>query len=176
MCDQIDEIFSQSRQSYGSPRVTKELKARAYEVSRPRVVRLMKAKSLIVRPKRKYVPATTESNHRYRICPNLLDRNFKVGQINRAWVSDPTYLPSLEGWLYLTVIIDLGDRRVIGWAISGNMSTQNSSLPALRMATAFSIHADLNILCFEQLNIGLRSELYALIAIENFRLTMSKLA
>jgi putative transposase len=133
---EMKEIFKLSRQTYGSPRMHQELLSRGWKVSRPRVARLMQRAGLQVKPSRRYVPATTDSDHGLKVSPNLLDRNFEPGQINRAWVSDITYLPTLEGWLYLTTVIDLGDRKVIGWATSETMKTEDTTIPALKMAVA----------------------------------------
>ncbi len=132
----MKKVFRESKQSYGSPRMTSELRGQGLSVSRPRVARLMKEAGLKVKSKRRFVPATTDSNHGFYICDNLLDRDFKVGQINRAWVSDITYIHTLQGWIYLTTVMDLGDRRVIGWATSEDMSAKNTTVAALKMATA----------------------------------------
>ena len=77
---------------------------------------------------------TTNSRHSFRISPDLLKRDFSPGMISRAWVSDITYIRTDEGWLYLTVIIDLGDRKVIGWSLSRTMMAQDTVIPAWRMA------------------------------------------
>lgn len=132
----MKQIFAESRESYGSPRMTSELQANGFCASRPRVARLMQQAGLKVKPKKRFVPATTDSNHGFYICMNLLDREFEVGQINRAWVSDITYIHTLQGWVYLTTVMDLGDRRVIGWATSEDMSAKNTTVAALKMATA----------------------------------------
>jgi len=133
---EMKEIFKKSRQTYGSPRMHEELRRRGWKVSQARVARLMRQAGLKVKPQRRYLPSTTDSDHELAVSPNLLDRNFEPGQIRRAWVSDITYLPTLEGWLYLTTVIDLGDRKVIGWALSETMRTEDTTLPALRMAVA----------------------------------------
>ena len=133
---QIKTIFDQSKQSYGSPRIQAELADQGYYASRPRVARLMQQAGLKVKAKRRFIPSTTDSNHGFYLCPNLLDRAFEVGQINPAGVSDITYIHTLEGWLYLTTIMDLGDRRVIGWATSETMKVKQTTIMALRMATA----------------------------------------
>jgi putative transposase len=129
-------IFAQSKQSYGSPRMCAELCSRGWTVSRPRVARLMRKEGLKVKAKRRFVPATTDSNHGLYISPDLLKRSFEVGEINRAWVSDITYIHTLEGWLYLTTVMDLGDRRIIGWATSKTMEAKQTTVAALKMATA----------------------------------------
>ena len=63
-----------------------------------------------------------------------MDRNFSPGDISRAWVSDLTYIKTTQGWLYLTVIVDLADRKVIGWSLSETMKTVDTVIPAWKMA------------------------------------------
>lgn len=131
----IRAIYDQSRQTYGSPRVTKALHKQGLSVSRPRVARLMRAAQLksIVRPN--YVP-TTHSAHSYVPAPNLLNRDFRVNQPGKVWVSDITYIKVSSQWVYLTAILDLYDRRVIGWTMSSGMTASQTSLAALRIAMA----------------------------------------
>lgn len=88
---------------------------------------------------KKYRVNTTDSNHDYPIAKNLLDRNrpptrFIPGDIGRAWVSDLTYIKTTQGWLYLTVILDLADRKVIGWALSQTLKASDTVVPAWKMA------------------------------------------
>jgi len=80
--------------------------------------------------------ATTDSNHKFNIAPNLLDRNFTADQPNQKWAGDITYIWTREGWLYLAVILDLHSRRVIGWAVSNRMK-RDLAIRALKMAIAF---------------------------------------
>lgn len=134
LSEQIRGIHARSRQTYGSPRITAELNARNINVSRPRVARLMKEAGIRSNVTRKYRVCTTDSKHGFLIAPNLLDRDFKVGEIGKVWVSDITYIPTVQGWLYLTTVIDLGDRKVIGWALSTNMTAKDTSVAAWRMA------------------------------------------
>lgn len=86
------------------------------------------------RPKRRRV-STTTSNHSDPIAPNLLARQFDVNgvAVNRVWVSDLTYIPTREGWLYLATVLDLGSRRCVGWAMRDNLEVE-LALSALRMA------------------------------------------
>jgi putative transposase len=130
---EIRKVFDDSNGSYGSPRVTEKLNADGRRVSRPRVARLMRKAHLRSTTARKFVN-TTDSDHQHRIAPNLLDRDFKPGRIRRAWVSDITYIHTAQGWLYLTVVIDLGDRKVIGWALSRSMHAEVTVVAAYRMA------------------------------------------
>jgi putative transposase len=131
----IREVFEKSRSTYGSPRITAALRALGIRVSRPRVARLMQRAQIRSKLKRRFV-ATTDSAHGHRIAPNILRRRFEPGRLRRAWVSDITYIHTLQGWLYLTVIIDLGDRRVIGWALSSTMHASVTVVAAWRMALA----------------------------------------
>jgi len=130
---EISRIFIESRSTYGSPRIAEELKRRGYNVSRPRVARLMRKENIRSIVKKKYV-ITTNSKHIYKASPNLLNRRFKTIAPNEVWVSDITYIKTKQGWLYLTVIIDLYDRKIIGWALSLSMSTRSTTTPALKMA------------------------------------------
>ena len=129
----INEIFNDSFGSYGSPRIKVELEKLGYYVSRPRVARIMKANYLVARRHRKF-KFTTDSNHNYPIAPNILNQNFEVHRMNQVWVSDMTYIQTAEGWVYLTVIIDLFNRKVVGWAMSDNLSTKATIIPAWNMA------------------------------------------
>lgn len=98
--------------SYGRPRMTQELKEIGLTVGHRRVGRLMRNNGINVVRTRKY-KATTNSNHKFNIAPNLLDRNFHAPQTDQKWAGDITYIWTREGWLYLAVIIDLHSRRVV---------------------------------------------------------------
>lgn len=129
----IRDVFESSYRSYGSPRMKAEMDLLGHSASRPRIARIMRANGLrAIRPKRFRV--TTDSRHNYPIAPNILRRNFSVEHSGQVWVSDITYIRTYQGWLYLTVIIDLFDRKVVGWAMSNNLSAQATVIPAWRMA------------------------------------------
>ena len=81
-----------------------------------------------------YRASVADSNHNYPIAKNLLDRKFAPGAVAKAWVSDITYIRTTRGWLYLTVVVDLADRKVIGWALSETMKTCDTVIPAWKMA------------------------------------------
>ena len=130
---EIKRIFQDSSQSYGSPRMTEELRSLGHKVSRPRTARIMNAAGLQAKRKRKF-KTTTDSKHTYPIAPNLLKQNFGVSAPAKVWVSDITDIRTNKGWMYLTVIIDLFDRKVIDWAMSKGMSAEETSIPAWRMA------------------------------------------
>jgi len=119
--------------SYGSPRMAVELHARGIPCSAPRVARLMKAHG--IRAQRKeHCKVTTNSKHHEPIAPNLLHQDFTAEAPKRKWVSDLTYIWTLQGWLYLTIILDLFDRRIVGWALSERMHSQVTTVAALEDA------------------------------------------
>ena len=124
-----------SGNTYGAPRVQRELQAEGLPVSTKRVARLMQEDGLVARRPTARRISTTDSNHDHPIAPNLLARQFDVNGIavNRVWVSDITYIPTREGWLYLATVLDLGSRRCVGWAMRDSMEVE-LALSALRMA------------------------------------------
>ena len=128
----IRAIHAESKGEYGWPRVWKELLARGIRVGKERVQKLMQLHGIKARAKRKY-KATTDSGHSLPIAPDLLKRDFTPGAPDRAWSSDITYIATDEGWLYLTVVIDLFSRQVVGWSMKPHMTT-DLVLDALRMA------------------------------------------
>ena len=130
---EIRRIHEFSKASYGSPRITKELRSRGFKVSRPRVARLMKRHNIRAVHAKKFV-VTTDSKHNYPVVENKLDRNFTADHQGQIWVSDITYIGTGQGWLYLTSVIDLFDRKVVGWALSSDMKATNTSMAAFKMA------------------------------------------
>jgi transposase InsO family protein len=130
----IMDIFEESKDSYGSIRMTRELKARGREAGKNRVANMMRAAGLRARKPRKF-KVTTDSKHNYPVAPNILDREFYATKPGEVWVSDVTYVRTKNGWLYLTVIIDLYDRKVIGWSMSKGLSAGETVIPAWIMAT-----------------------------------------
>jgi len=131
--NQIRQVHLESRKTYGSPRITAELRSRDIFVSRPRVARLMKKTNIRSKTVKKF-RVTTDSKHQHQTMSNVLNRAFKVDRIGKVWVSDITYIPTVQGWLYLTIVLDLADRRVVGWAISDSLKTNATVIPAWRMA------------------------------------------
>jgi transposase InsO family protein len=121
LVENIREIQKRHRRRYGSPRVYKELASKGIKVGRKRVARLMRQNGLSCLPRVRF-QATTDSAHHEPVAENILDRKFDVAQPNTVWVSDITYLPTSEGWLYLCVIIDLFDRMVVGWSMRTDMT------------------------------------------------------
>lgn len=132
LTQEINDVFKESRKTYGSPRVHAELVERKIDVGRKRVARLMAQEGLFARRKPKF-RKTTDSDHHNPIAPNVLKRNFETDAPDRAWVADITYIWTLQGWMYLAVIIDLFSRRVVGWSMADHMRTE-LVLDALRAA------------------------------------------
>ena len=130
----VREIYHKSKQRYGSPKITMALRARGYLISRPRVARLMKANKLKSIVHKKYQVKTTDSNHGYPVKADLVERNFHATTPSQIWVSDITYIPTQQGWLYVTVIMDLYDRKIIGWSLSTNMTAKDTVCRAWQMA------------------------------------------
>ncbi len=134
MLAHIKEQSRLSLNSYGRPRMTEELKELGLEVGHRRVGRLMRQNNISVIRTRKY-KVTTDSNHKFNIAPNLLNRDFFAEKLNQKWVVDISYIWTREGWLYLAVVLDLYSRRVIGWAVSNRMK-RDLAIRALNMAIA----------------------------------------
>lgn len=139
----IDEVLMahvriahhESGDTYGAPRVHRELLAEGLPVSTKRVARLMREDGLVARPRKRRPISTTDSTHAEPIAPNLLARQFDVNgvAVNRVWLADITYIPTREGWLYLATVLDLASRRCVGWAMRDTMEVE-LALSALRMA------------------------------------------
>ncbi len=128
----IQSIFDESRETYGSPRIHDELRDRGVRCGRKRVAKLMKEEQLEPKKARRY-RVTTVSSETHEKAPNILNRQFQVDAPDTAWVGDITYLWTPEGWLYLAVLLDLYSRRVIGWALSTRI-TQDLAIAALERA------------------------------------------
>ena len=132
LMDKIEAVFEESDETYGSPRVYRALKAQGVAVSKNRVARLMRLRSLRPKQVRRF-RATTRRNETDRAAPNRLKRDFSADAPDQKWLADITYIPTLEGWLYLAAILDLFSRRIVGWAMSDRMTTE-LTLRALQMA------------------------------------------
>jgi putative transposase len=128
----ICKSFHESEGTYGSPRVHDDLLDWGYTISQKTVARMMNEMGLAATPKERYV-VTTDSNHNLNIYPNLVKRQFNVEVPNQIWVSDITYIWTLEGWVYLSSVMDLFSRKIVGWSLSSNMKKE-LSIQALNMA------------------------------------------
>jgi putative transposase len=129
----IQEIHEQSRQSYGSPRMVREVRKKGKRHGRNRIARLMQEEGLCGRQQGRYRMQTTESNHDEPIAPNRLTGAPRASACNQIRVADITYIETAEGWLYLAAILDLYSRKIVGWAMSERIDT-TVVLKALAMA------------------------------------------
>lgn len=121
MRQRMKELFKNSKNSLGSRTISKKLQEEGFKIGRFKARRLMKSMNLTVKSKKKF-KVTTDSKHKLPVAKNLLNRNFKPNAANKAWGSDITYIWTMEGWLYLAVVIDLYSRRVVGWCIDKRMT------------------------------------------------------
>lgn len=144
---EVEAIYCGTLQSYGSPRIHRELAARGVHVGKKRVERLLRERGLSARRPRRF-RSTTDSNHSQPIAPNLLARNFQAESPNQAWVGDITYLWTAQGWLYLAVLLDLFSRRVVGWSLSPSLeqsvalSPFDQAIEARRPSPGLIVHHD----------------------------------
>jgi len=129
----IKEIHKDNYKTYGSPRITEELNENGFTCSRPKVARLMRKNDIWAKTKKKF-KVTTNSDHSYPIAPNLLKQDFWTASANRIWVGDITYIRTWQGWLYLTVILDLFNRKVVGWSMSDRLTANTTTIPAFIQA------------------------------------------
>jgi transposase InsO family protein len=134
---ELEELLRKIHQEhpyYGSPRILAELRE-TYNltINRKRVSRLQKKYGLNAKTKRKFVK-TTDSTHDLAVCENILNRDFAASEPGEKWVSDITYLPTRDGWRYLTTVLDLFDRKIIGHAYSKTMESIDTTVKALEAA------------------------------------------
>ena len=128
----IEAVYNANYGTYGSPRIYRELKDQGVTCSKNRVARLMRLYHIRAKQTKGY-KVTTKRNKAHPVAPNLLKRDFSADRPDHKWLSDITYIPTLEGWLYLALILDLYTRRIVGWAMSDRM-TSDLTLAALKMA------------------------------------------
>jgi putative transposase len=133
LIEQIRDVHEQSHGTYGSPRTHRELVARGVTVCENTVAKVMKQEQIRSKVKRRFVGATTDSNHDHPVADNLLDRNFQPAQLDQVWAADLTYIPTEQGWLYLAVVMDLCSRRIVGWAMADHLRA-DLTCDALHMA------------------------------------------
>lgn len=121
---EICAAFTASRRTYGSPRLVHCLRARGLHHGKNRIARLMREQHLCVRQKRRFVPRTTTADKTSPVAPNHLRQRPAPTQPNEVWVTDITYLPTREGWLYLAAEMDLCSRRILGWSTHQTLATE----------------------------------------------------
>jgi putative transposase len=132
LCEHVRKAHEASRNSYGSPRVLRELRRQGHQVGKRRVERAMRAMGLVARPGGRY-RVTTRADPSHSFAPNTLDRAFTASRPNQRWVTDISYVWTDDGWCYLAIILDLFSRAVVGWALDADLSTA-LPLRALEMA------------------------------------------
>jgi putative transposase len=130
----IRAAFVLSNETYGSPRMTRELQDGGLNVGRRRTARLMRENGLKAWQKRRF-KRTTDSHHAWPVAPNLIEQNFSAERPNQKWNADISSVWTSEGWLYLAIILDLFARRVVGWAVSDRLHKE-LALEALRKTLA----------------------------------------
>jgi len=131
--EQIREVYEKSKHGYGSPRVYDAFQKLEIEGSQSKIARRMREIGIAPVRKRKF-RKTTDSKHDFKISPNILDRNFYAKMPGLVWVSDLTYIRIKNGFVYLTTVIDLADRKVVGWELSDNMTDLDTTISALKKA------------------------------------------
>ncbi|TDO97099.1 IS3 family transposase [Flavobacterium sp. 245] len=129
----ITSIFFKFKKHCGKRQITSELHNLGYKITDRQVSFYMKQLGLKRVLKRKF-KATTDSSHNYYTAPNILNQNFSIDAPSKVWVSDITYIQTSRGFLYLTIIMDLFDRKIIGWSLGCRLFTATTTLPALEMA------------------------------------------
>ncbi len=130
----ITQAHQESRETYGSPRITRWLQTRGHRCGRVRVARLMKQAGLSQKVRRRFRPLSlTDSEHDLPVAPNRLLTQTPPRVPDAIWVGDITYVPTLEGWLYVAGLVDRCTRRCVGWAMSDSLET-TLPLAALEMA------------------------------------------
>lgn len=132
LAKEIKYIFEKEKGRPGAMRITKRLKAEGNSVGRHRVAKVMKSQGLRAKAAKKF-KATTNSNHKLPVAPNLLQQYFEASKPNEKFVTDITYIWTDEGWLYLATVMDLYSRMLVGWALSKRM-TSALVINALQMA------------------------------------------
>ena len=109
---------------YGSPRMTRELHSLGLCCSENRVARLMRSSGLRARPRKPFRPKTTRADHAAHPSPNLLAKAGTPTAPGTHLVSDITYIPTSEGWLYLAIVLDLFSRAILGWKLADSLQTE----------------------------------------------------
>jgi putative transposase len=129
---EIKNAHKSSYETYGVRRIHGHLINNGILCSRNRIARIMQKNGIRSRTKKKFI-ATTDSNHNLPVAQNILNRDFAISEPNKVWVSDITYVRTMQGWLYLAAVIDLFNRKVIGWSMDDRI-TRDLAINALNMA------------------------------------------
>lgn len=169
--NRITCLFKESKEVYGSYRIQKQLEREGFFYCRSYIAVLMKEMGLKSVLRRKFV-TTTDSNHSYRVADNLLNREFTSYSLGEKWVSDITYVRVKEDWHFLTTIIDLADRKVVGWSLSEDMTVKNTIVKAwIAARNTRSIHS--NLIFHSDRGVQYASKKMDLLIRENIKVTKS---
>jgi len=149
--EHVQKAFAQSRQTYGSPRIARQLQRQQIPCSANRVARLMRRHGLAAKSKRPFRPRTTESRHGYGTAPNRLKEQAPLTKVNQTWVADITYIHTRGGWVYLAGVMDLFSRKIVGWSLGYSLQTPlvkealQQALALRRPAAGLLHHSDRGI-------------------------------
>lgn len=132
LINKVRAIQKKANGSYGARRISRELRKQGYNIGRHQAGSLMKKAGAEFRARKKF-KRTTDSRHKHPVAENILNRQFEVENPDKVWCADITYLWTMQGWLYLAVVLDLFSRKVVGWAMSNRINAQ-LVVDALRMA------------------------------------------
>jgi transposase InsO family protein len=119
----VQQVYKESRGTYGSPRIVPALRAKGILCNHKRVERVMREHAIQGISRRRKPPTTTDSKHKLPVAPNVLNRDFTATAPNQKWLGDITYIDTLEGFLYLASLEDVFSRRIVGWAMADHMET-----------------------------------------------------
>jgi len=125
LLEKINESFLLSLYTYGSPRIYQDLKDQGIHVGENRIAKLMKDNKISPLKAKTFRVCTTDSNHSFSIFPNKLNQNFDIGELGKTYVSDITYIEIVGGFSYLTTVMDIGNREIIGWHLSKEMKAED---------------------------------------------------
>jgi len=117
LLEHVQRVFAQSRQTYGSPRITRQLQRQQIPCSQNRVAGLMRRHNIRAKSKRPFRPRTTQSRHLNGIAPNRLKQLPAISRVNQTWVADITYISTAGGWIYMAAVMDLYSRKILGWSV-----------------------------------------------------------
>ncbi|WP_203978863.1 IS3 family transposase [Geobacter sp. SVR] len=143
----IKSAFEESDKTYGAKRITHNLRQLGRRVGKNRIWRLMRENGLKVKTTRKF-KVTTNSDHKRPVADNLVKRQFSADAPNRLWTGDITYIETVQGWLYLAVVLDVFSRRIVGWSMNKRMTDDlviaalTNAIVRRRPSPGFIFHTD----------------------------------
>lgn len=144
----VQQVHRKSRRRYGAPKICVEIMEMGTLVTRKTVAKVMTMLEIRGVSRRKTKPRTTDSNHDGPIAPNLLGRVFDCIAPNTVWVADISYLATRKGWVYLSLVIDLFSRRIVGWTVADSMHAEHTvralekAIQARRPPAGLTFHSD----------------------------------